>query len=194
MASVSYDQWRTTRAKDLAQIAKAHAAVGGTKRGRRYATQQINHAYAVLLASQFQGFCRDLHTECVTHVLSSITSNPTTQLLIRAEFTRNRRVDRGNAQPASLEEDFGRFGMTKFWGELQKVDARSTIWKDQLENLNHWRNAIAHQDFDPTKLGGTTNLRLATVRRWHAGCRRLARTIDEAMRRQLQVVTGTFPW
>jgi hypothetical protein len=65
MPSLSWQQWVTTRARDLDDIEAAHRSVGGTVRGRRFATEQINHAYAVLLASQFQSFCRDLHTECV---------------------------------------------------------------------------------------------------------------------------------
>ena len=59
----------TSRRRALDEIEAAHASVGGTGPGRRYATQQINQAYAVLLASQFQGYCRDLHTESVAHLM-----------------------------------------------------------------------------------------------------------------------------
>jgi len=69
MPSTSHRQWRTVRASALDEIARAHAALRGTARGRRDRTQQVNQAYAMLLASQFQGFCRDLHTECVEHIL-----------------------------------------------------------------------------------------------------------------------------
>ncbi len=61
MPSTSYGEWTASRAVALNEMAQAHAAVGGTQRGRRFATQHINTSYAVLLASQFQGFCRDLH-------------------------------------------------------------------------------------------------------------------------------------
>jgi hypothetical protein len=37
--SISLDQWRTVRSSELDEIARAHAAVGGAARGRRYATQ-----------------------------------------------------------------------------------------------------------------------------------------------------------
>jgi hypothetical protein len=50
MPSIAYRQWVTTRAAALDEIARAHIAVGGTRRGRRYATQQLNRLYAVLLA------------------------------------------------------------------------------------------------------------------------------------------------
>ena len=70
MPSISYRRWRTICARALDEMAKAHVAVGGSARGRRYTTQQINQAYAVLLAAHFQGFCRDLHSECVDHILA----------------------------------------------------------------------------------------------------------------------------
>jgi hypothetical protein len=65
MPSNSPRKWSGERSDALDEIQNAHAMVGGTDRGRRYATQQINYAYAALLSSQFQGFCRDLHSECI---------------------------------------------------------------------------------------------------------------------------------
>lgn len=183
----------TSRAKALNEIVQAHSAVSGTRRGRRYATQQVNHAYAMLLASQFQGFYRDLHTECVNYALTVIAPPPAFQPLVREQFTLNRQLDRGNAQPSSLGSDFGRFGID-FWDELQNYDPDNTGRKAILELLNHWRNAIAHQDFDPNKLGGTTTLRLAQVKTWRGVCRRLARAFDEVMRRHLQALSGASPW
>jgi len=58
--------------KALDELESAQTSVGGTGPDRRYATQQINQAYAVLVASQFQGFCRDLHTECVARLMAFI--------------------------------------------------------------------------------------------------------------------------
>jgi hypothetical protein len=63
MPSISWQTWSTSRTADLDEIENAHRSVVGTGRDRRVATQQINQAYAVLLSSQFQAFCRDLHTE-----------------------------------------------------------------------------------------------------------------------------------
>jgi hypothetical protein len=65
---------------------------------------------------------------------------------------------------------------------------------DLLEELNLWRNAIVHHDFDRARLGGTTILRLQRVRRWRGACNRLARSFDEVMRRHLQNLTGSSPW
>lgn len=146
----------------------------------------------MLLASQFQGFCRDLHTECVNHVLGVLAPPPALRSLVRAEFTRGRQLDRGNAQPASLGADFSRLGID-FWNELRSYDSASGGWSNDLDLLNEWRNAIAHQDFASTRLGGVI-LRLATVRQWRVSCGRLAGAMDDVMRQHLLTLTGTSPW
>lgn len=193
MPSLSYQEWITNRTTALNEIENAHAAVGGTARGRRYATQQINQAYAVLLASQFQGFCRDLHSESVDYLLSAISPSPALSPVLQAEMTRGRQLDRGNAQPASVGADFGRLGIG-FWSAVDRHDPRNATRRVHLGLLNAWRNAIAHQDFDPTQLGGTTTLRLDRVRRWRGSCQRLALSFDAVMRNHLHALTGTSPW
>lgn len=65
MPSRALAEWRGRRSDELDELLAAHAAVGGTGRGRRYATEQVNRAYALAVAAQFQGFCRDLHSEAV---------------------------------------------------------------------------------------------------------------------------------
>jgi len=101
MPSVSWREWSTTRTQQLNDIEAAHRSVGGIGRGRRYATEQLNHAYAVLLASQFQGFCRDLHSECVDELARAVAP-ATFQSILRAEFLFNRSLDRGNASPGTI--------------------------------------------------------------------------------------------
>lgn len=68
MPSIAFTIWENDRAASLDEVLAAHSAVGGAGPGRRVATQQINQAYAVLLSSQFQGFCRDLHSESADHL------------------------------------------------------------------------------------------------------------------------------
>jgi hypothetical protein len=109
MPSNSLSNWRNERRTALNEIESAHATVGGTARGRRYATQQINYAYAALLSSNFQGFCRDLHSECIDHIVSA--TPPGIQIFLRIEFVWNRTLDKGNAQPGGLGSDFNRLGI-----------------------------------------------------------------------------------
>jgi len=191
MPSKSYRRWFKIQTAALDQMENAHASVGGKGRGRRYATDQINQGYAVLLASQFQGFCRDLHSESAAYLID-ILEPPSMRPIVRAEFTRERKLDRGNANPGSLGEDFGRLGI-EFWSEVKKLNPKNSARNQALAMLITWRNAIAHQDFDPVKLG-STKLGLAQVRKWRVACERLARAFDLVMRNHIRSVTGKTPW
>src|SRR5947208_9932727 len=131
MASRSFQLWQTTTSVQLDEIEAAHRSVGGTGPGRRYATQQINQAYAVLLASQFQGFCRDLHDECVDCLVRSVLP---TELRgpLEIEFSAYRRLDRGNANAGAIGADFNRLGLA-FWSEVDADDARNPQRRVLLE-------------------------------------------------------------
>ena len=163
MPSVSYRNWRTTRRAVLNAVEAAHATIHGTGIGRREATRQLNHGYTMLLAAEFQGFCRELHTEAIQHFVATLPA--TQQNIVSEEFTFNRQLDKGNATPASIGSDFGRLGL-KWWAALDKLDPAAANLRRQLESLNNWRNAIAHNNFDPLVLGGTMRLRLAMVQEW----------------------------
>src|SRR5262245_31963645 len=64
-----------------------------------------------------------------------------------------------------------------------------------LEELNTWRNAIAHQDFPAALLrAGRPSLTLAQVQAWRRACDGLARSFDDVLRNHLQTLTGTLPW
>jgi len=63
MPSRALRNWQTRSRKVLDEVEAAHAVVGGGRGARGFARQQINQAYVVLLSSQFQRFCRELHDE-----------------------------------------------------------------------------------------------------------------------------------
>jgi hypothetical protein len=192
MPSQAYRRWRSSARAELDELADAHRAVGGDTRGGRYATQQVNRAYAVLLASHFQRYCRDLHTECVDHIVA-VMQPVNVRPLVRAEMVRDRKLDRGNATPGNIGADFGRLRLP-FWPTLQTFDPATPSWIAELDSMNAWRNAIAHQDFDPTKLGGTMVLRLRRVRQWQAVCNRIVSATDRMLRGHLHSVVGQHPW
>jgi len=190
MPSNSLLHWRESRRGELDDIVEAHRAVGGTGRGRRYATQQVNRAYAMLLSSQFQGFCRDLHSECVQHIVQKVP--PRLRNVVRGEFVRDRRLDRGNPNPGNIGADFGRLGLP-IWDKVKALDSRNDERKQRLDELNDWRNAIAHQDFDPAKLGGRTTLRLNDVNRWRRACDQRPGPSTK-WRGHLDALVGSPPW
>jgi hypothetical protein len=192
MPSAALQVWNTTRLVRLDEIESAHRAIGGAGRGRRYATRQLNHAYTVLLSSEFQGFCRDLHSESVDALISVIT--PTIlQPVLRSEYLFARKLDFGNPTPRNIAADFNRLGI-RFQTEVDNHNRRNIRRRQVMEDMNRWRNAIAHQDFNPTLLGGHTSLRLSQVRGWRRACNALVLSYDTVMYNYLTVVMGTTPW
>jgi hypothetical protein len=97
MPSAALENWLAARAGALDEIEHAHRSVGGTGPGRRYVTQHINQAYAVLLSSQFQGFCRDLHEECADHLVAPSPA-PVLLATYRSNLLFGRKLDTGNPQ------------------------------------------------------------------------------------------------
>lgn len=190
MSSASLIKWSTERSEDLDEILSAHQSLGGSGPGRRFATQQINHAYAVLLASQFQGFCRDLHSECADHFAQHVATSPFRQGLHKL-LMRDRKLIRGNANSGSIGADFNLFDL-EFWDEVKNLDKRNRVRQNLLDDLNDWRNAIAHQDF--TKVGEKPSLQLQRVNQWRNACGQLAVTFDRVLRQHLFSLTGKSPW
>jgi len=185
-------RWLNDRLAALDEIEDAHQAVGGVGRGRRFATQQINQAYAVLLSSRFQGFCRDLHAEAVDHLVVHLAPAPL-RSVVREQLTVGLKLRHGNPNPGNLGADFGRLGLD-LWPALEATSQRAATRKQKLQALNTWRNAIAHQDMNPAKLGGRTDLHLADVRTWRSACNGLTSTFDAVVRAHLITLVATAPW
>jgi hypothetical protein len=206
VSSFALQAWQGTRSGQLDELSLAHSAVGGAGPGRRYATRQLNHAYVVAIASQFQGFCRDLHSECADVVANAIhsagasdsmNSTAIADIALTA-LTRNRQLDRGNASPSSVGADFKSFDID-IWDAAKQFDSRTGIRSRRLDQLNIWRNAIAHQDFDFTRhqlevLAGTTRLGLDEVRAFRSCCNQLAVTFDTTLAHHLESIVGGRPW
>ena len=176
----------------LDEIEAAHAVVGGARRARAFARQQINQAYVVVLASHFQKFCRDLHSNCADALIHAPALAPV-QGVLRASLLPGRRLDSGNANPHNIAKDFGRFDVD-LWAAIGTRDARSVARRQKLEAMNRWRNAIAHQDFRSPAFQSGESLRLSEVRSWRRACDCLSVDFDAELRIYLTGICGQAPW
>lgn len=192
MPSRALRNWQTRSRKVLDEVEAAHAVVGGGRGARAFARQQINQAYVVLLSSQFQRFCRDLHSDAADF-LGEQAAYAQLAPLLKASLSLGRRLDSGNPNPANIGSDFSRFG-TDVWALARQKDVRTVRRREKLEALNRWRNAVAHQDFRNTSLGGRETVRLGEIREWRAACEGLAVDFDAIMRLYLKSVCGKVPW
>lgn len=188
MRSASLRRWLSSRRVELDRIAAAYGAVRGAGPGGRRATRQINQAYAVLLSAQFQGFCRDLHSECADLILESVEP-PILRAAVRTEFSLARKLDRGNPNPGNIGADFDRLGLV-FWEHVHRMDVRNRQRQRMLAELSEWRNAVAHQDFDRARLV-PPSLTLQSIRRWRSACGGLARSFDRVIRNYVACIAGS---
>lgn len=186
--------WRTTRSEALDKLEATHREIRVNHTGRPYNAEHMNHAFALALAAQFQGFCRDLHSECSDHLMQSLRHLNVRQDVVDVLSERmvaGRKLDNKNANPSSIGSDFGFFGF-KFIQEVKDHNQRNEGRLKKLEQLNTWRNAIAHADFADERVAGY--LTIAKVRQWRNACNHLASQFDSVMRIKLNSLTGNEPW
>jgi hypothetical protein len=89
-------------------------------------------------------------------------------------FSEARKLDSGNPNPGNLGSDFARFGL-QLWPVLRALSRHTAARQRALDELNLWRNAIAHNDF--TCILIPPRLTLDQVQRWRRACAHLARAL-----------------
>lgn len=170
--------------------------VAGQSAAERAMRQRLVDAYITLLAGHFQLFCRSLHSEAAGFVAARVQP-PAAGRMVRELLTGRRLLDRGNANSATLGGDFGRLDMD-LWHNPSRRQQRTLRRQLRLDQLNVWRNAIAHQDFAfssaQTRTAAGSTRTLSWVRLWRANCSALASQLDSEVNRQLRQLTGRRPW
>jgi hypothetical protein len=127
----------------------------------------------------------------VDHVVAAAPAQ--LQGLLRTELLRNRSLLRGNPNPGAIGSDFNRLGIDS-WPDVYALNARNERRRELLQELIDWRNAVAHQDFDPVAHGGDPTLHLPRIRAWRRAVNTLARSFDRAMYNYLGTLLGNAPW
>ena len=197
MPSEALRNWEGQRQVRLDELVAAHRRVAGTGPGRRWATGQLNASLVFRLASEFQGFARELHDEAADVFADrAAPENAVLRNVIRGRLTEGRHLDRGNAQPAAIGSDFGRFGF-QVWPTLTQRNRRTPVHQATCDKLNELRNAIAHDQ--PAKLDELRQegypVTLVTFNRARTLLGRLSVTLDAVLAAHLAALfDGPEPW
>lgn len=198
--SEALTEWNGNSARRIEHLMHAHQQVGGSGSGRRWRTEQLNWSLVLLVASEFQRFSRSLHDLAVEHMATQTAQlNWPLGNTLQRVLTTNRQLDKGNATPTSLAEDFGRLGM-RLWDEIKKdhPQARAEECRAKLEAMNYARNGIVHADLQKLRKStaeGYPLTQLRTVRRFRSSATQLAGMMDMTVRRYLvEVLGGDAPW
>ena len=185
MPSSSLLNWRNERMKRLADIDAQCAASLALVPPNLGLLDENLRGYALLLSAHFQGYCRDLYTECGQIVVSKVRTS--LKVLIQDQFTAGRKLDHGNPTLDNIREDFGRFG---FRLDFVAADPANTGHVSNLARLNKWRNVAAHHGKIPVGVP----LDLHSLQVWRYSCDQLATSLDDIMYNRLCRILRRAPW
>lgn len=148
--------------------------------------QESLQGYVMLLSGHFQGFCRDLYTECSQICVAAVPVG--LQATVQRQFAAELKLNTGNPTVENIRKDFGRFGF------LLNLAGSHPFRVTDLGHLNYWRNAVAHQKATPPPPGMPPTLTLPDIQGWRASCDGLATYLDATMYDELSQMLGTVPW
>jgi hypothetical protein len=185
MPSASLLNWRNERMNRLAGIDAQCAASLSLVPPNLGLLDENLRGYAMLLSAHFQGYCRDLYTECSQIVVSKVRTS--LKVLIQDQFTAGRKLDHGNPTLDSIREDFRRFG---FRLDFVAADPANAGHISNLARMNKWRNVAAHHGKIP--LG--VPLDLHSLQSWRNSCDQLATSLDDIIYNRLRRILRHAPW
>ncbi len=185
MPSASLARWSDDRMPRLAEVASQCASSHAAPPANPSLAEENVRGFILLLSAHFQGFCRDLYTECSQIIASRV--RPTLETLIQRQFSAHRVLDHGNPNLENIKRDFDRFGFSL---DLAASDPANHARLADLKELNKWRNIAAHHGTVPP--GGPPTL--AEVRGWRGSCDGLGTSLDGIMYNRLRSILRRRPW
>jgi hypothetical protein len=189
VTSAAFDHWQTDRLPRLGHVDLHCVQLFATAGAIPPLAQESLEGYVMLLSGHFQGFCRDLYTECAQLFAASVPAGM--QATIQFQFASGLALNVGNPIVENIRKDFERFGFTLALSAEHPMNAQRIT---DLGKFNYWRNHVAHQKPTPPPQGTPQTLRLIDIQGWKASCDGLAASLDRIMERELTRILGTPPW
>ncbi len=186
MPSASLLHWQTDRMPRLAAVDAHCVATAVLASPDPVLAEESLRAYVMLLSGHFQGFCRDLYTECAQVCAAAVPIS--LFATVQTQFVTALRLDSSNPNVETLRRDFERFAITLNFD----AEPANALRVTHLGHLNRWRNTVAHQAANAP--AGVPPLTLAAVQGWRVSCADLATWLDGIMYNELQRILGTVPW
>src|SRR5947208_13609816 len=110
MPSAALTRWQTDRTPRLAEVEAQCAASLLLVPPRPNLVEENLRASVLLLSAHFQGYCRDLYSECSQIVVARVRATLREWML--TQFSARRKLAHGNPSIQNIREAFERFGFT----------------------------------------------------------------------------------
>jgi hypothetical protein len=189
MSSAALTRWQNDRLLRLDEVDADCAAVLSLSPPNPNFLDETLRGFVLHLSAHFQGFCRDLYTECSQIWIAAIPIG--LKATAQAQFSAHLLLEKGNPSHDNIKRDFNRFG---FLLNLQATHPLGPQRITDLGHLNDWRNKAAHQGTQPLGGGVPAALSLPVIRSWRTSCEGLASSLDGIMHAELLRITGISPW
>src|SRR4051794_3211595 len=102
MPSAALLRWQTDRLPRLAEVDAQCAATLAVVPPPALADENLR-GYVMLLSAHFQGYCRDLHTECV-QVVAAASASPAIEVVVQTQGIAGRELDGANPRYETLRK------------------------------------------------------------------------------------------
>ncbi len=107
-ASLLYLYWQNERTPRLAEVDQHCATVAALTPPSPKFLEESLRGFVLHLSAHFQGFCRDLYTECSQIWISVLPAG--LQATAQAQFSAQLALEKGNPSNDNIKRDFNRFG------------------------------------------------------------------------------------
>lgn len=189
MPSAAFTYWQNARVPRLNEVSAHSVAVVNLNPPNLTFLDETLRGFVLHLSAHFQGFCRDLCTECSQIGISTMPVG--LKATAQAQFFHQLALEKGNPSHENIRRDFDRFG---FVLNLQNADPANPQRVTDLGHLNEWRNKAAHQGTRSLSGGVPGQLTHGIVQGWMASCDGLATSLDGIMYAELLRILGIAPW
>lgn len=143
VASSALIEWRGPRSQRI-------AALDGVRAGLPVASMQqerIDHSLTLLVAAEFQGYCRGLYDRTLDGVIGSLgIPYQSVEVNLRRGLRPNSLLG-GNADSSRIAADFAQLGALSLWTLVANEDPNSTVYRQNLGVFLKVRNAVAHGNY-----------------------------------------------
>jgi len=187
--SAAFTLWQHDRMPRLSDVDVHCAGVLALAPPNPTFLDETLRGFVLHLSAHFQGFCRDLYTECSQIWIAAIPAG--FQATAQAQFSARLALEKGNPNHNTIKKDFNRFG---FLLNLQAANPAGPQQVTDLGHLNSWRNKAAHQGTRPLGGGVPATLTLPIVQGWRGSCDVLATSLDDILHAELLRIMGVAPW
>lgn len=198
MTSPALVTWRSARLGRIDRLLAAHPHSIGSTTDPALA-EQLTHALVLLLASEFQGFCRDLYDNGVRVLVGAAeTRNSELRLTLADGLALGRGLNRRSADAKTLGDDFLRLGLN-LWPDLAASHPGSApAWREGLAQLHRARNGVAHHDLGRIEAVHAAGwaMQIGTIRSWRKVVDEITAAMDTILSMDIakRVGQSTFEW